>query len=118
MRIFADENIARSVVIGLRKAGHDVLHALDNMSGATDEQIMATAQKEDRVILTHDHDFGNVLRFPLHEHAGVFILRYRLSEPEHVFAILSSQLSQISFEQINNHVAVFQETEVRIFPLN
>ena len=61
MRILADENVARDVVAWLRTSGHDVLFAAEARAGAPDIDWAAQAEQEQRVILTSDKDFGELV---------------------------------------------------------
>ncbi len=45
----------------LLNAGHDVVSALDRDPRATDEDILALALEEDRVLVTEDKDFGELV---------------------------------------------------------
>ena len=45
----------------LTEGGHDVLSALDVNQGATDEEIMALAREERRILITEDKDFGELV---------------------------------------------------------
>lgn len=65
MKIKLDENIGRREIDVLRLAGHDVMTVRDqNLQGASDETLFGVCAGEDRVLVTLDHDFGQVLRFP------------------------------------------------------
>jgi len=76
MRIAANENIAGSVIRGLRDRGHDVLSVKESMRGASDEAILARAQSEKRVVITHDKDFGELaFRSGLPAESGVILFR-------------------------------------------
>jgi len=46
MRLLANENIAPSVICGLRELGHDVLSAAESMPGAADEVVLKHAVAE------------------------------------------------------------------------
>src|SRR5471030_1714313 len=75
MKIKLDENIGRRGVALLTSAGHDVLTVREqNLEGARDETLFDVCAGEDRVLITLDHDFGQVLRFPPERGAGVVIL--------------------------------------------
>ena len=75
VRLFADENMARAIVIWLRDQGHDVLYASDVQPGAADFNWLERAEAEKRVILTSDKDFGDLIfRDRLTSH-GVVLLR-------------------------------------------
>jgi len=60
MRLLADENVPLKAVLMLRKKGHDVLSVCESMPGNIDEFILELAEKDDRIILTFDKDFGDL----------------------------------------------------------
>ncbi len=72
-RILADENFPSSIAHWLAKRGHDVIHVATSHSGVSDEQLLALAQVEKRVLLTFDHGFGQL------------VFRYGLNLPGLVF---------------------------------
>ena len=45
----------------LTEGGHDVLSVLDVNQRATDEEIMALAVEERRILITEDKDFGELV---------------------------------------------------------
>jgi predicted nuclease of predicted toxin-antitoxin system len=76
MRFLTYENIARSVVAGLREAGHDCLSAKESMKGLADPLILARAVAEARVLVTFDKDFGELaFRSRLPATCGVVLFR-------------------------------------------
>ena len=76
MRFKLDENIGRRGADLLGSEGHDVSTVLaEKLSGAADTAVLEAAIAERRVLITLDHDFGNVLRFPPEESYGIVILR-------------------------------------------
>ena len=75
MLFLADEDFPGIAVHWLRNAGHDVVWARTHMAGGTDSALLAAAQKDSRVVLTCDKDFGElVYRQRLH-HCGVMLVR-------------------------------------------
>jgi predicted nuclease of predicted toxin-antitoxin system len=60
VRILADENCDVVLVGTLRADGHDVLRVVDTLRAADDEAIFQFAIREQRVLLTHDLDFGMI----------------------------------------------------------
>jgi hypothetical protein len=75
MKIKLDENIGRRGLDLLRLAGHDVMTVRDqNLQGARDETLFDVCAREDRILITLDHDFGQVLRFPPERSAGLIVL--------------------------------------------
>lgn len=83
MRILADENFPGPVLRALRAQGHDVLSAKESLRGAGDEEILARAQAEGRVVVTFDKDFGELAyRFGLSAASGIVLFRLSGSSPE------------------------------------
>ena len=70
-----DESLGEAVALVLREDGWNAEFALDvGLGGHSDEDLLAYAWKEDRVLLTHDHDFLDDRRFPPHRNPGIVIL--------------------------------------------
>jgi predicted nuclease of predicted toxin-antitoxin system len=113
MRFLANENFPRSAVEALRGAGHDVAWVRTDTPGATDEQVLARSNAEDRVLITLDKDFGElVLRRGLAASQGVVLLRLPLTGPEEfarrAVAALASRSDWAS------HFSVIEEDRVRM----
>ena len=65
MKLKLDENIGRRGLDLLKAAGHDVMTVRDqDLQGAKDETLFTVCADERRALITLDHDFGQVLRFP------------------------------------------------------
>lgn len=60
MRFLADECCPAPIVAALRAAGHDVVHALESHAGFSDRQLVLLAEREDRIVITEDYDFGEL----------------------------------------------------------
>src|SRR5438270_1203730 len=60
MRLLADENFPRPLVVGLRSGGHDVLWALTNCRGWKDVPLLDLAEFEARVVVILDKDFWQI----------------------------------------------------------
>lgn len=74
--IIADENIHEEVVFYLREQGLKIESIRErSLRGTTDEQIMILAQAEEKIILTHDADFGRIIHFSPVIKTGIIFLR-------------------------------------------
>jgi predicted nuclease of predicted toxin-antitoxin system len=75
VKIKLDENIGRRGVGLLRARGHDVMTVWDqNLRGVSDEVLFNVCVAEGRALITLDRDFGQILRFPPEESAGIVVL--------------------------------------------
>jgi predicted nuclease of predicted toxin-antitoxin system len=75
VRLLADEGVDALTVARLRGDGHDVTYVAELAPGITDDAGLELANADDRVLLTTDKDFGELVfrlgRLPL----GVLLLR-------------------------------------------
>lgn len=73
-RFLLDANMPRSSALLMRSLGFDVEDVRDiGMRAASDRSIIQYALKTERIVVTRDTDFGELLRYPLHP--GAIILR-------------------------------------------
>lgn len=61
MRFLADENIAAPLVEALRDAGADVVYIAELAPGMKDDEVLERAREQDRLLLTEDKDFGELV---------------------------------------------------------
>lgn len=62
MKLLVDEALQDDVAHRLSEAGHDVAHVrLRGLAGHTDDEVMALAVAEERILVTTDTDFGTIL---------------------------------------------------------
>ncbi len=62
MRFLADMGVAQGIIDWLRSQGHDAVHLREQgLHRAADPAIFAKAIAENRVVLTFDLDFGEIL---------------------------------------------------------
>lgn len=77
IRFHLDEHVAGAVALGLRLRGIDVSSTVEaDLTAATDEQQLAFAAGQGRVLVTHDADFLR-LHAAGHSHAGIVFCRQR-----------------------------------------
>jgi predicted nuclease of predicted toxin-antitoxin system len=84
VRVLLDENISPIIGDALRVAGYDVVMAAAVCRGAPDDEVVALAVAEARVLITEDKDFGELaFQQGLHP-AGVVRTRSEPSESQSV----------------------------------
>ena len=60
-RLLLDENIPQALMAVLADAGHDVARVTELLPGAADTQVLELARSADRMLLTLDSDFGELI---------------------------------------------------------
>mgnify|MGYP001397596935 CR=1 FL=1 len=79
MLLLAEENIHADLVEWLRSAGHDVVYAAESLSGDPDEVLLEIARREERILVTDDKDFGELVFHRRFVSQGILLIR--LSSP-------------------------------------
>nr|BAL57368.1 hypothetical conserved protein [uncultured Acetothermia bacterium]BAL58884.1 hypothetical conserved protein [Candidatus Acetothermum autotrophicum] len=76
MKLKLDENLDARLASLLQQAGHDVLTVRDQgLLGIEDQALYERCIKEQRILVSLDKDFSNVLRFPPKDTPGLVVLR-------------------------------------------
>lgn len=100
-RLLADENVPGAVVAALRQQGHDVAWIHEDAPGSPDPEVLERAQREGRVVVTFDKDFGELaFRRGLAASVGV------------VGELLSLQWRQVRFDLNEIHLRA-EDTKAR-----
>ena len=76
MRFLADESCDFGVVRGLRAAGHDVTAMAELSPRAPDPAVLEMAVREERILLTEDKGFGQLVYSRQMQAGGVILLRF------------------------------------------
>ncbi len=77
MKFITDENLGIKVPQYLKSLGYDVISAIEVALSRPDTDILDIANKEDRIILTTDKDFGELVFKEKLAHSGVILLRLK-----------------------------------------
>ena len=88
-RFLADENISRTSVEILRQNGLDVLWVSESFPSITDEKVLDIAQRENRIVITFDSDYGEMIYAKgLERPLGIIYLRLRTNDESEPARIL------------------------------
>jgi len=116
MRVLADENFPRPAGEVLRKAGWDVFLIAEECPGASDEEAAALCADQQRILLTFDKDFGElVFRRGLPVGSGVVLFRIAPDSPEEAANVVLSLVE--SQPELNGSFCVVTRNRIRVRPL-
>jgi predicted nuclease of predicted toxin-antitoxin system len=113
VKVLADENVPAPAVTALRQHGHDVVWMHEDAPGTPDPHVLARAQREGRVVITFDKDFGELaFRMGAASAVGVILFRITANSPESVARTAVAILADRS--DWAGHFAVVEDDRIRI----
>jgi predicted nuclease of predicted toxin-antitoxin system len=115
LRFLADESCDFSVVRALRAAGHDVVAVGEVAPRLEDTEVIERAVREERVLLTEDKDFGQLVYAGGHESSGVILIRFP-SRARLTLAALVLETVQRHGERLAGSFVVLEPHRTRVRP--
>jgi len=76
MRFVADESCDFAIVRALRSRGHDVSAVAEVFPRSSDTQVLNFALSEQRILITEDKDFGELVYAYGQKSHGVMLVRF------------------------------------------
>jgi len=116
MNFLPDECCDTALVQALREDGHNVFYVLEPLRGASDDDILARAFAENRLLLTEDKDFGELVYRLRKPTRGIILLRFGVAEHTLKISRLRELLKHPA-ERLLNTFVVLEVDKTRIRPL-
>lgn len=111
--LLANENFPAEAVNALRAQGHDVRWVRTDRPGSGDSEVLEWAQRENRLLITFDKDFGELaFRSKLPASSGVILFRITARSPSHVARAAVTALA--SRTDWAGHFAVVEDSRIRM----
>lgn len=97
LKFVADEGVEKEIVVALRKS-YDVFYVVENLRSASDDFILEKAEKERRILITLDKDFGELV-FRMHQlHSGVILCRLQSLPIEEAVKKIETEIAKYGAE--------------------
>ena len=98
----------------LRAVGHDCVHVYElGLGGQPDEQIMALADRENRVLISADTDFGELLANAPVLAPSVILLRRTDKRAGSLAAVVIANPGQFTEDLAADALIVISDTRIR-----
>ena len=115
MRIIADQDVYKITIDKLTDLGHDIVTAKSlDLHKASDEELLQAAKKANRLLITRDKDFGELLFLSKKESAGVILLRGDFKNFEKVHDELQKLLHEQKEAVLKRSLSVVEPKRYRI----
>lgn len=116
MRFLADVNIEKRVVLFLRSAGYDVLWIPEYDCRMADDALLLLAVQEQRILITNDKDFGNLIYFQKKTAVGIVLFRIEDQNVRVKITILKNMLLRYQ-DKFPGHFVTLARKKIRFVPL-
>jgi predicted nuclease of predicted toxin-antitoxin system len=115
MRFLADMGVSPAVVEGLRAQGHEAVHLFEEgLERLSDSKILDKARTEERILLTFDLDFGDLLAASGFQLPSVILFRLSDQTPASVRSRLHEVLTRYAQDLAAGAIVLVQDTRCRI----
>jgi predicted nuclease of predicted toxin-antitoxin system len=117
MRFLIDVGVGVVIEKYLRGEGYDTKAVREIDPRMEDEEIIRTAVLENRMVVTMDKDFGELVYHSLMVHCGVLLLRLENANGPEKLQVVKHIMKNYG-SQIRNCFCVFQNDKFRIRRIN
>jgi predicted nuclease of predicted toxin-antitoxin system len=115
MRFLADMGVSQRVVEWLHAKGHDAVHLRDEgLQRMPNGEIFQKAAREQRIVLTFDLDFGEILAASAGQIVSVVLFRLRNTRADFVIQRLDDVLNQASPGLSQGAIVVVEDGRHRV----
>jgi predicted nuclease of predicted toxin-antitoxin system len=114
VKFLLDECLPPQMAELLRAAGHDCAHVYElGLGGQPDEQIMALADRDNRILISADTDFGELLANAPVLAPSVILLRRTNKRAGSLAAVIIANLEQVTQDLAAGALIVISDTRIR-----
>lgn len=116
MRFLVDNALSPRIAVGLREAGHDAIHVRDlGLAAAEDSHLLQLAAAQQRVLVSADTDFGDLLAQKASSRPSVLLFRRRSGyRPGEQLKVLLANLNSLAEALERGSVVVVEDRRVRV----
>lgn len=116
MKFLADVNIEKLIIDELKTLGYDIIWITDENPYLDDMNIIKIAQKENRILLTNDKDFGEIVFRQKLISSGIVLFRIKGQDTRKKLKLLRKVLISHK-DKISKHFVVITKEKIRIIPI-
>jgi len=113
LKLLFDVGVSRKAELYFRDIGFDVVSIREINQSMEDRGILELAVKEERLVITMDKDFGELVYNSKNMHSGVLLLRMEDAGWKQKIDVLSEIFSKYS-EDIRGNFSVYHAGKLRI----
>jgi predicted nuclease of predicted toxin-antitoxin system len=116
LRWLADECVDAGIVASLRAHGHDVLYTAEDFAGVSDETVVALANGQNRLLLTEDKDFGELIFRRFRKVPGLVLVRIETAMTHAKWSRVQAAVDRPGVDLVGRYTVV-ETDKIRSRPL-
>ena len=116
MRWLIDECVDAELAVALRQSGHDVIYMSEVAPRTTDVEVLSRAERENRLLLTEDKDFGDLVFRQAKPVRGIVLIRIDPSRRLRKVARLRGAIDRFG-DSLFGRYTVIEDARFRSRPL-
>ena len=118
MRFLVDMPLSPQLAVWLREHGHDADHASSvGLHNAKDHRIIEIAREQNRIIITADLDYPQLLAISRAKDPGLILFRGGNYNDQEMLQLLKRVLDSYPEEKLKHTVTVVDKVRIRRCPL-
>jgi predicted nuclease of predicted toxin-antitoxin system len=115
LRFLVDNALSPKLAEGLRQAGHDAVHLREiGRQSAPDSEVLARAVEEDRIVISSDMDFGDLIATRELMRPSVILFRRVERRTNSRLALLLKNLAAIRVDLERGSIVILESSRIRI----
>jgi len=116
IKFIADVNVEKAIVDYLSDNGYDVKWVPDFNCEIVDEDLLEIANKEKRILITNDKDFGELIFLQKKLSTGIILIRIKGQKADDKVRLIKKLLQTYS-DKLSRHFVVLMKKKFRFIPL-
>lgn len=109
IKFIADVNIEKPIIDYLSENSYDIKWIPDYNCEIPDEELLKLANKEKRILITNDKDFGEIVFLQKRLSAGVILLRIKEQRTEDKVLLIEKLLQDYSDKILKHFIVITKE---------
>jgi predicted nuclease of predicted toxin-antitoxin system len=115
IQLLADENVPKETLDLLKKQGVDIISVTHFGFGLSDSEILDLANKNGRIVVTFDKDFGQLIFREKRKTRGLMLLRFVPKSPQQIAKRIQQVLN--TRLKMENCVVTVKKDSIRATPV-
>jgi predicted nuclease of predicted toxin-antitoxin system len=116
IKFIADVNVEKPIVEYLSKQGYDIKWIPDINCEMTGDELLELANKEKRILITNDKDFGELIFLQKRLTTGIILFRVKIQKSQEKMKLMKKLLMGYR-EKFFNHFIVITKDRIRLIPI-